>query len=218
MGIFDFMSAEPSQELDKPVPPQELARRRLVEIVDAETKRVLARTETRDTRIIFGASPATPALPGYLNLSVHFDSARLARVSPVQGVVSFLPDGTVVYGDNSQYGTVIERRPKVAFNGLPVLRFQVTNVGGVNNISAYLTRSAVTQEAECWNAVPFTTPNGLLLKNGDIVLPGFNYDVIKQSGVIHFVTGASGTNTLQPPAAVMQDRKLSVPRLTVYIR
>ncbi|MBI2176463.1 hypothetical protein HYU40_03925 [Candidatus Woesearchaeota archaeon] len=219
MGIWDFLSVEPSQELVKPVPPSESARRRLVEIVDTETKKVLASTETRGSRIVLGAFAGAPVLADYLNLDGNFDPPRLARVSRVHGVVSFLPDGTVIYEDNSRYGTVIERRQSGAFAGLPVLRFQVTNVGGVNDISGYLTRSAVTNEAEVYNIHAHISPHGLLLRNGDTILPGFNYDIVTQSGIVAAATGAAGKNTLRPPAAITgPDGKPNVPRLAVYIR
>ncbi len=212
MGIFDFLKAEPADELVKSVSPAELGRRSLVEVVNAGTGQVLRQLHKGET-VDIGAGMAAP---GGIELAHFYAAEMLARISHLHGQFAFMNDGNVAYFDlGSMNGSVVERRshsPLSMGNPLPVLYFQILH----NVTAAYLVRNAISMAAEPRNLPEHVfPPNGVRLKNNDELYLGFVHGFHVPSGLGRIVAG--GTHTLQPPPAVVHNGQITVPKLAVYI-
>lgn len=205
------MKAEPADALVKPVTVEELGKRTLVEIVNAETRQVLAQLHRGESAHIGAGMP----VPG-IELMHFYDTAKLNTVSHVHGTIEFMNNGNVVYSDNSLRGSVVERRSQNPLSmGLPVpvLFFQMLH----NTVSAYLVRNAVSRDAEPRNLpAHLVPPNGVRLKHNDNLLLGFVYGLAVPSRAARVIAG--GSHTLQPPAAIVHDGQIMAPKLAVYIR
>ena len=210
MTLWNVLTAEPSQELMKLVDAAELRRRSLVEIVNPETNAVLGQLRRGESLHIGAGMP----LPG-IELNDFYDPARLNTVSQVHGEIEFMADGNVIYHDSSMRGSVVERRAQVplSMGGLPIVYFQMLH----NTVAAYLVRNAISRDAEP-QTLPghIVAPNGVRLKNNDNMLLGFVYGLAATGTLARTVAG--GTHVLHPPADVVHEDRIMVPRLVVNIR
>lgn len=212
MGALDFLKAEPADALVKPVSTAELGKRSLVEIVNGETRQVLAQLHKGET-VDIGAG-----LPGHggIDLAHFYGAERLTTVSHLHGRFAFMNDGNVVYSDlGSMNGSVVERRSQSLLsmgNPVPVLYFQMLH----NVTAAYLVRNIFSKAAEPKNLPEHIfPPNDVRLKNNDTLYLGFVNEFRVPRGLGRLVAG--GAHALQPPPAVVHNGQITVPKLAVYI-
>ncbi len=218
-SAYCALQATPAQPLVRPVTPQELTNRTLVDIINSETGQVFAQLHRGEFASIGFEQPGH--IVPQINLAAAYQPPRLARVSQMHGIVSFMHDGRVVYQDaNSDNGSVVERRPSDILSAIsgtvvpvPVLYFQILH----NTITSYLVTNAISRAAAPHNPVGHVQPpDRVLLRSNDQIYLGFTYNLMVPQGIARML-GGGANHQLQPPAGVFQNGQLTVPRLAVRI-
>ena len=208
---FGWLEAEPADRLLRPASPKELAKRSLVSIVNDEGSKVVARLK-KGTGLYIGASQPNEAPPD-LDLREYFDGDGLDRISNVHGYLQFLDDGKILYRDlNSSGGSVVERTVSGVLS--PSLYLQILE----DSIYSYLVTSEVVNAAKSRtpDSGSLDPPNGVFLLNQDTITPGLTYDVYSEkTGFLQSPRG--GRNLLKIPEDVLDNGRLTLPRLRVYV-